>query len=83
MVRRPKSEQAGLGADRGELGVVDENLVGRELIGPGFNVREPGIEAGGGVVVRVAGSFLRGVVLLTHGSILSGWGIRRLRLLKD
>ena len=50
--------QAGLGADGGELGVVDEDLVGLELIGPGFDGGEFGVEAGGGVVVGVAGGVL-------------------------
>src|ERR1700678_478742 len=67
--------QAGLGADGGELGVVDEDLVGAELIAPGFDGREFGVEAGFGVVVGVAGGVLFSFVLFgAHGSILSGLG---------
>ena len=60
--------KAGLGADGGELGVVDEDLVGFELIAPGFDGGEFCVEASLGVVVGVAGGFggLGG-----HGSILS------------
>src|SRR6202040_47741 len=32
-----KVGEAGLGADGGELGVVDEDLVGAELVRPGFD----------------------------------------------
>jgi hypothetical protein len=49
--------KAGLGADGGELGVVDEDLVGLELVAPGFDGGELGVEASGGVVVGVAGGF--------------------------
>jgi hypothetical protein len=59
--------QAGLGADAGELGVVDEDFVGFELVWPGFDIGEGGVEAGCGVVVGVAGG-LGG----SHRSILSG-----------
>ena len=60
--------QAGLGADGGELGIVDEDLVGFELIAPGFDGGEFGLEASLRVVVGVAGGF-RG--LGWHRSILS------------
>jgi len=53
--------EAGFGADGGELGVVDEDLVGGELVLPGVDGGEGGAEAGGGVVVGVAG------VLGVHG----------------
>ncbi len=49
--------QAGLGANAGELGVVDEDLVGAELVLPGFDGGELGVEAGLCVVVGVAGGF--------------------------
>src|SRR6266851_93469 len=58
--------QAGLGADAGELGVVDEDLIGLELVAPGLDLGESGVEAGFGVVVGVA----RG--LGGHRAILSG-----------
>jgi hypothetical protein len=60
--------KAGLGAYGGELGVVDEDLVGAELVLPGFDVGEFGVEAGFGVVVGVA----RGV--RGHVVILAGLG---------
>ena len=63
--------QAGLGADRGELGIVDEDLVGLELIAPGFDGRKFDVEAGFCVVVCVAGGFVFGFVLFGHASILS------------
>ena len=63
--------EAGLGADGGELGVVDEDLVGLELVAPGFDGGEFGVEAGGGVVVGVAGGVL--LVLFGHEDILSGF----------
>ena len=47
--------QAGLGADGGELRIVDEDLVTGELIGPGFDGRECEIEPGFGVLVCVSG----------------------------
>ena len=64
--------EAGLGADGGELGVVDEDLVGAELVRPGFDGGKFGVEAGLRVVVGVAG----GLVIATggHGSILSRGG---------
>jgi hypothetical protein len=62
--------QAGLGADGGELGVVDEDFVGAELVAPGFNGREFDVETGGGVVVGVAAGVL--LFLFAHRSILSG-----------
>jgi hypothetical protein len=62
--------EAGLGAYGGELGVVDQDLVGLELVAPGFNCGEFGVEAGCGVIVGVAGGVL--LVLFAHGSILSG-----------
>ena len=65
--------EAGLGADAGELGVVDEDLVGLELVAPGFDGREFGVETGFGVVVGVAGGLVFCFVLFgAHGSILSG-----------
>ncbi len=60
--------EAGLGADTGELRIVDEDLVGRELVRPGFDRGEFCIEPGCGVVVSVAGGVLRD----GHHSILSG-----------
>jgi hypothetical protein len=57
--------QAGFGADGGEFGVVDENFVGMELVGPGVDGGKSGVEACGGVGVGVAG------VLGGHGSILA------------
>ncbi len=47
--------EAGLGADGGEFGVVDEDLVGFELVLPGFDGGKFGLEARLGVVVGVAG----------------------------
>src|ERR1700685_722378 len=55
----------GLGADAGELGVVDEDLVGLELVRPGFDCWELDVEAGFCVVVGVAGG------LGGHTSILA------------
>jgi hypothetical protein len=49
--------KAGLGTDAGELGVVDEDLVGLELVRPGFNCGKLDVEAGLCVVVGVAGGF--------------------------
>ena len=49
--------QTGLGADAGELGVVDEDLVSLELVPPGFDGGELDVEAGFCVVVGVAGGF--------------------------
>jgi hypothetical protein len=37
MVRTAEVGKAGLGADRGELGIVDEDFVGAELVLPGFD----------------------------------------------
>ena len=65
--------QAGLGTDGGELGVVDQDLVGFELIAPGVDRRKFDVEAGFCVVIRVAGGFVFGFVLFTHCSILSGF----------
>ena len=66
--------KAGLGTDAGELGVVDEDLVGAELVTPGFDGGEFGVEASFGVVVGVAGGLVFGFVLFGHGDILSGLG---------
>jgi hypothetical protein len=63
--------EAGFGADGGELGVVDQDLVGFELVAPGFNGRKCGVEASLGVVVGVAGGFGG---FCGHGSILSRGG---------
>src|ERR1700727_2711659 len=60
--------EAGLGADGGELGGVDEDLAGLELIGPGLDGGEFGVEAGCGVIVGVAGGVRGGCG--AHGSIL-------------
>jgi hypothetical protein len=65
--------KAGLGTDRGELGVVDEDLVGFELIAPGFDGRKFDLQAGFGVIVGVTGGFVFGFVLFAHFSILSGF----------
>jgi hypothetical protein len=64
--------QSGLGADGGELGVIDEDLVGFKLVAPGFDAREGGIEAGLGVIVGVAGG------VGGHSSILPSNTPRRL-----
>ena len=48
--------ESGLGADGGELGIVDEDFVGRELILPGFDGGKREVEAGFGVLVGVAWS---------------------------
>src|SRR4051812_47297444 len=45
--------QSGLGADGGELGDVDLNLVSWVLVGPRFNLRQRGIESGSCVLVGV------------------------------
>ncbi len=63
--------EARLGADAGELGVVDEDLVGLELVLPGFDGGEGGVEAGFGVVVGVAGGVRVGKDCGAHGSILA------------
>jgi hypothetical protein len=47
--------QAGFGADAGQFGVVDFNLVAGELVAPGFDGGKLEIEAGFGVIVGVAG----------------------------
>jgi len=80
-----KVRQTGLGTDAGELGIVDEDFVGAELVAPGFDGGKFDVEAGFGVVVGVAGGpdlRLRRVdfflfVLFAHGSILSGSLIAR------
>ena len=74
--------QAGLGADAGELGVVDEDFVGFELIAPGFDGGEVDVEAGFGVVVGVAGGLVFGLVLFAHESILSDEELSRRPRLK-
>jgi hypothetical protein len=61
--------QAGLGADRGELGIVDEDLVGFELVLPGFDSGKFDVEARLGVIVGVAGGLVFGEG--GHESILS------------
>jgi hypothetical protein len=67
--------EAGFGADGGELGVVDEDFVGAELVAPGFDGGKLCVEAGLGVVVGIAGGFVFCLVLFgAHGSILSGLG---------
>jgi hypothetical protein len=63
--------EAGLGADAGELGIVDEDLVGLELVLPGLDGWEGGVEAGFGVVVGVAGGARVGKNCGAHGSILA------------
>ncbi len=63
--------EPGLGADAGELGIVDEDLVGLELVLPGFDGGEGGVEAGFGVVVGVAGGVRVGKDCGAHGSILA------------
>ncbi len=65
--------ETGLGADGGELGVVDEDLVGLELIRPGLDRGEGGVEAGFCVVVGVAGGVWVGDGRGAHASILSYW----------
>jgi hypothetical protein len=75
-----KVGEAGLGADAGELGVVDEDFVCLELVAPGFDGGKLDAESGLSVVVGVAGGLslrLRRIdfflfVLFAHGSILSG-----------
>jgi hypothetical protein len=57
--------EAGLGTDAGELGIVYQDLVGAELVAPGFDFGELCVEARFGVVVGVAGGLLGG-----HRSIL-------------
>jgi hypothetical protein len=59
------------GADAGELGIVHEDLVGLELVLPGFDGGEGGVEAGFGVVVGVAGGVRVGKDCGAHASILS------------
>ena len=46
--------QAGFGADRGKLRIVDENLVAGELVRPCFDGRECEIEPSFGVLVGVS-----------------------------
>src|SRR5580692_1557448 len=48
-----KVGQAGLGANRGQFRIVDEDLVARKLISPGLNCREGEVESGLGVFVGV------------------------------
>ena len=47
--------QACLGADRGQLRIVDGNFVTRELVLPCLDRREFKVESGFGMVVRIAG----------------------------
>ena len=47
--------QARLGADGGELRIVDRDLIPRKLIGPGLDVGEGKVDAGGSVIVSIAG----------------------------
>ena len=63
--------EAGLGADGGELGVVDEDFIGLELVLPGFDGREGDVEAGFGVVVGVAGGVRVWEDCGAHASILA------------
>jgi len=67
-----KVGQAGLGADAGELGIIDENLVGLELVLPCLDGGEFNVEAGGGMVVGVARGALGGHVVILPG--LTGAG---------
>jgi hypothetical protein len=46
--------QSGLGADRRELGIVDDDLVAGKLVGPGVDLGILRVETGGGVVRGVA-----------------------------
>ena len=46
--------KAGLGADGGELGVIDQNFVTRELVFPGFDRGKRKVEPSFGVLVRVS-----------------------------
>jgi len=54
---RAEIGEAGFGADRGELGVVDEDLVSGKLVGPGFNLGEIVIESGCGMIRSIAWRF--------------------------
>ena len=45
--------QAGLGANRGELGIIYDNFVTLKLVGPSLNLRKLGVESGGRVFRRV------------------------------
>jgi hypothetical protein len=52
-----KIRQACLRANRCKLRIVDNNLVSRKLIGPGFDFRELRIQSGGSVLRRVTSLF--------------------------
>jgi hypothetical protein len=67
--------ETGLGADAGELGVIDEDLVGLELILPGFDGGEGGVEARFGVIVGVAGGVRIWKSRGAHVSILACFGV--------
>src|SRR5262249_9156210 len=60
---RAEVGKAGLGTDRGELGYVDDDFVVWKLIGPGFDLGKLGIQAGLGVLRRVAGTLCHGFIV--------------------
>jgi hypothetical protein len=47
--------QAGFGADAGQFGVVDFDLIAGKLVAPGFDGGKLKVQAGFGVIVSVAG----------------------------
>ena len=49
-----KVGQAGFRTYGSELWIVDDDLVTGKLVGPGFNLRELGVQSGLGVLLRVA-----------------------------
>src|SRR5882762_1273665 len=61
-----KVGQPGLGTDRGEFRIIDDNLVAGKLVGPGFDLGKFGVETGLGVVSRVTGR-------LGHAGYCNGW----------
>lgn len=56
--------QSGLGADAGELWIVNEDFVRGKLVWPGFDGGKLGVETGFCVVVGVAGGFSGHVPIL-------------------
>jgi len=51
----PKSGTPVFRADRGEFGIVHDDLVAGKLVRPGFNLRKIVVEPGAGVLRRIAG----------------------------
>ena len=68
-IEHAKIRQPGLGADRSEFRIVNEDLVSRELVGPGFDLGEFSVESGGGVFRCVSRRF-------GHEQYCSGSGTR-------